>query len=564
MSPSHHPRMVTFNFSLQDHHDLPETSRDHPDVLPDEEPRMDMSSKFHTMALCNAISHDCSIEYVKTYIQHYRNDDEEEFLEMMHLATPCLYYAIGRNSSQLVTMLLEFGISPHGLPHAGVKGEILPPLAFAVIHGHRKSMDTTEIVKTLLAAGADPQTIPMHLWTNYPEKPLADWPSTSHLGNQRKNISWCRKETLSLLAQGLNLSQRYYLHQASIRKSLTSREVQLAEIHDAVELLKLPYRIIGQLPILESLQQTILDHLDSPSSLAIVFAGPPGHGKTELAQQLGGLLNMQTMAIACSQMKHDTELFGSKQGYERSSEGSQLNNHLATNNGKFSVAFLDEFDKTSHEVCAALLTVMSEGTYTDRRHNRVIDCSKTIWILASNRGDEAIKKFYQKDLKDKNDEERLTADLSNLERELRALFKGHWGNALTSRIDHIYPFFPFSHAEQAVVAHKFLQKDAAQVRQPINLSKDVARHMGHCILSHHEDWKLCSHMAQQGYDEDSGARGLKREASKVAMKARRVYNSIPGRVTQALNDGPYERLEVKLVGLGDQQYEVCVSHKAQD
>ncbi|KAI8940545.1 hypothetical protein NX059_004223 [Plenodomus lindquistii] len=542
MSPCYHSRMVPFDFTLRDHHYLPETSRNRPRISPEKElEELICSSKFHTIALCKAVSNGCDLESVKAYIERYR-DDPEEFPVMMGLATPCLCYAIGKNSPKMVTLLVEYGIGACGTLDGEQKSDMVPPLAFAVIHGHTDSVDTTEIVKILLAA-----------------EPLG---KRQHI--DLKGKVWCRTTTLDLLAQGLKVSQRYYLQQASIHKPLTIRETQLAEVHDAMELLKLPYRIVGQLPILMKLQQTVLDHLDSPSSLVMVFAGPPGYGKTELAQELGDLLNLKTMAIACSQMKHDTELFGSKQGYERSSEGSLPNNHLAKNNGRFNVAFLAEFDKTSPDVCVALLTVMSEGANIDRRNNRTIDCSKTLWILASNCGDEAIKEFYHRVLEHMKDGEKLKVDLSGLQRDLRGLFKGHWGGPLTSRIDHIFPFFPFSHGEQAVVAHKFLLNDAAQVRKDINLSKDVPQHVGHCIVTHYEDWKLCGHMAIQGYDEDSRAQSLTREARKVAAKTRIVYNSVPEPVTQSLNEGPYEALEVKLISLGDQQYDVHASRKIYD
>jgi hypothetical protein len=56
----------------------------------------------------------------------------------------------------------------------------------------------------------------------------------------------------------------------------------------------------------------------------------------------------------------------------------------------------------------------------------------------------------------------------------------------------------------------------------------------------------------------SGARGLKREAKKVEESARKVYNSVAGRVTEEMNDGPLEKLEVKLIAKGDNRHEIGV------
>jgi hypothetical protein len=251
-------------------------------------------------------------------------------------------------------------MSPHGVDKAG---HFIPSLAFVIIYGDLHSLDTTEVVKVLLGAGADPKTIPEDMWQKYMEMPKESWPSTK---NQKKSgLKWCDATTRSYLSRGLNLSQRYYLHRASLCKPLTERERQLAKLHDVTDLMKLPYRIVGQLPVLNNLQEKVLNHIasntDSPDPLVIVFAGPPGHGKTELAKQLVDLLRVETTTIVCSQMKSDTELLGSKHGYQRSQEGSKLNNHLAQFSSSCSVVLLEGFDKTSPEICGALLTVMSEG-----------------------------------------------------------------------------------------------------------------------------------------------------------------------------------------------------------
>jgi hypothetical protein len=43
----------------------------------------------------------------------------------------------------------------------------LPLLAYVIIRGHIDAVDTSEVVKLLLAAGYDPTTIPMDMWFKY-------------------------------------------------------------------------------------------------------------------------------------------------------------------------------------------------------------------------------------------------------------------------------------------------------------------------------------------------------------------------------------------------------------
>jgi hypothetical protein len=71
-------------------------------------------------------------------------------------------------------------------------------------------------------------------------------------------------------------------------------------------------------------------------------------------------------------------------------------------------------------------------------------------------------------------------------------------------------------------------------------------------------------MANRGYHKSSGARGLKREAKLVETKAREVYNEIPGLVLETLNEGPFTELEVKLMPLADNKYEIGVFQRHDD
>lgn len=111
---------------------------------------------------------------------------------------------------------------------------------------------------------------------------------------------------------------------------------------------------------------SILAHLTIKSShpLVMAFVGPPGHGKTELAKRMGDLLSANLFIADCTEMRHETDLFGPKFPYSGWENGSPLNNFLSNDQGKRSVVFLDEFDKTTADVRQALLTTFDDGKET--------------------------------------------------------------------------------------------------------------------------------------------------------------------------------------------------------
>lgn len=101
--------------------------------------------------------------------------------------------------------------------------------------------------------------------------------------------------------------------------------------------------------------------MDAKKPLVFVFAGPSGHGKTELARNMGNLLNIQHVEIDCSDKLFESDLFGPKAPFVGSDKGSPLNNFLVQNSGVRSVVFLDEFSRTDIGIYDALLEVFDTG-----------------------------------------------------------------------------------------------------------------------------------------------------------------------------------------------------------
>ena len=294
------------------------------------------------------------------------------------------------------------------------------------------------------------------------------------------------------------------------------------------------------------------------SPLVLTFAGLSGHGKTELAKQMGGMLGLPMTVIGCAQMRSDIGLFGSRQGYVGNAKGSQLNNHLADFDGQKSVVFLDEFDKTDQEVRNSLLLLLDSGEYHDRRTNKYIDASRTIWVMATNLGDHAISAFYEEHMSAADDPAKAKAPVKVLTTQLRALFKDHFGAPMAGRMKNVTPFYPFDLKEQAIVVHKFLMELADSVRKPIDLSPTVKRYPGHIHLAVKNDGRLCRHLAEEDYITELGARSLKTVIDDVRRDLYTTFVDTEELVKQEMNAGLLAKYSVQLVPVSKDVSEVMV------
>ena len=142
--------------------------------------------------------------------------------------------------------------------------------------------------------------------------------------------TWCGPKVCSHLASALHLDHRYLLHWASQLPLGDARRRRISQAHNIMELMKISYNIIGQLPASNLVLQNVFAHIaiGSKDPLVMAFAGPSGHRKTEMARHMGGLLSVDITVIDCAQMKSDTGPFRSRAGCHHLEEGSQLNNFL--------------------------------------------------------------------------------------------------------------------------------------------------------------------------------------------------------------------------------------------
>ena len=468
---------------------------------------------------------------------------------------PILFFAAEQNSPEIVTMLCQRGADvDRRLEPSGI-----PLLAYTTISSEYSLSDTTDTLVALLAMGANPRDIPRDMWCDYATSVKNENPKDWHV--EDPSTRWCTAELRGALSRTLTLMQRYFLWKADYIERPMPRKKQVAQAHKITPLFELPYRIIGQRWATENVEESISSHylFNTAQPLVVLFTGPSGHGKTELASSLGDLLSLPFLAVNCSVLHHSTDLLGAHAPYQGWTQGTPLGAHLAQYVGQRNVVFLDEFDKTTEDVRQSLLLIF-EGKYTDRRNNKPLDCSKCIWVLAANLGEQAISNFWDAHLKDRSEEEQKRAPFKELDRSLNQIVKSEFGSPLARRLTSVVPFLPFNKDEQTVAAYKFMRELWQEVRKPINVeSKDLLRNV---FLNFVDDGQIAKHLAAEYYDPQAGVSSLLRAMQKeIRARLPTAWSREEEIIVDEMNERPLPNYDVTVATTPKNDSEITVKRR---
>ncbi|MGE0131208.1 MAG: AAA family ATPase [Blastocatellales bacterium] len=228
---------------------------------------------------------------------------------------------------------------------------------------------------------------------------------------------------------------------------------------------------------------------------SLLFIGPTGVGKTEMAKSLAEFLFQDRARMTRFDMSEYSDplavnrLIGGvfSQANQANSEGLLT---AKVREQPFAVILLDEFEKAHPSFFDLLLQILGEGRLTDSM-GRVADFSNAVVIMTSNLGAES----FQRGL----------AGFGQTAATRQAASK-HFTNAvrtalrpeLFNRIDRIAPFAPLDEASALRIAEREIERVK---------TRDGIRYRGVTI----KVWDgVARHFAHRGYDPRYGARPLKR------------------------------------------------------
>lgn len=271
---------------------------------------------------------------------------------------------------------------------------------------------------------------------------------------------------------------------------------------------QLKKRVIGQDEAVAAISRAVkrsrvgLKDPNRPTA-AMLFCGPTGVGKTELAKSLaacyfGSESSMLRLDMSEYMERHTvSKLIGSPPGYVGYEEGGLLTE--AIRRRPFTLLLLDEIEKAHPDIFNILLQVFEDGHLTDS-HGRRVSFKNALIVMTSNVGSTTIAKGRHGSigfLLEDNESTSYAGMKTLVVEELKAYFRPE----LLNRIDEVVVFRSLEKAQILEILSLMLQEVKARL-----ISLGIGLEVSDSI----KDF-IC----QQGYDQAYGARPLRRAVTSI-------------------------------------------------
>jgi ATP-dependent Clp protease ATP-binding subunit ClpC len=283
--------------------------------------------------------------------------------------------------------------------------------------------------------------------------------------------------------------------QVPLEVILTKDEDRLLKIEEEIS-----KSIIGQDHAISALAKAVRISragLKPPNRpVVLLFAGPTGTGKTELAKVLSRFMFFDDKRLIRLDMSEYSEshatakILGSPPGYVGFAEESHFIREIRLH--PYSVVLLDEIEKADLGIMQTFLQVFDEGRLTDAR-GRTINCSEAIFILTTNLGTGVKVKPALGFMLTDDEAAREQADAV---KQYQQAIVAHLSPELVNRIQEIVVFKPLSKEALSHILNLYLaatNKRLAEREIKVELDETAKR-----LIS------------REGYSQQFGARFLKR------------------------------------------------------